>query len=891
MNKLFSIIFLIIPISIFAQQTHFEYVEFSNINAEGKQWIKPLKHQTVIFDLESFKQSLNDAPFEFSEDAENRNLIIALPSPKGETVHFSITESKMMEDELAAKFPQFKTFNGQGVKDGTAILKMDYTHKGFHAYVLSAQGDWAIDPLTDGTTSYYQVYAKKDFVTDKSVEHSCGVEANETSFKKSIDAIKNSFDNPNAKSLPQCILRTYRIAVNATGEYTSFHGGTVADGMAAIVTTMNRVNGVYERDAALRMILIGNNDLVVYTNSNSDPFNNNNASALLNTSHSNLTSVIGAANFDIGHVFATGGSGLASLNGPCNNGNKGAATTGVFPPTGDFFDIDYVSHELGHQWGGNHTWDYCGGAGSPVAARVEPGSATTIMGYAGLCGQDNVQNNSDAMFHSYSIREMTNYSQLNNGDNCAQTVSTGNNAPVANAGANYNIPKETPFQLSGSATDPDNDSLTYTWEQFGAGSGTPVANPNNNSVLFRAYLPKVDSFRIFPRIQQLLNNNTPFGETLPFGSRNIPFRFTVRDNAAGAGCTDFDDMIVSVNGSAGPFLVLYPNGGEVISAFTNETVTWDVAGTDAAPTSCANVDILLSTNGGWDFTDVLASNVPNDGSHQISFPNYATNFARIKIVCSDNIFFDLSNANFEIEMNDNAVNVQATANIAEICEGEQATLTATGALNYVWSPTTTLSSPFGSTVTAAPTVTTTYTVTGTDANGVSNTSSITITVNNSPVVTMSGLPSSTVSSSPITLIGTPAGGVFSGTGVLFNAFNPSVSGQGFHSITYTYTDANGCSGETTQNILVGTIEYNFVNYDLGTISPRTKLQVSVNVLRTGEQEVKIMNATGQIVYTGTKHFDSGLNNFEIDMPNVVRGIYFIQIGDDGIDGIKKFYKF
>ena len=1227
----------LLSFSLFADNQFHQYVEKSDLNLEGKQWIQPTKYQTVLFDFEAIKTVLDKAPMEFTNKGESNELIIAFPSPEGKTIHFSITESKMMEDELAVKFPQFKTFNGQGIEDKTAILKLDYTHKGLHAYVLSSSGDWAIDPLTDQTTSYYQVYAKKDFQSDKTMQFSCGVEANDEEMKKSIEAVKNSFDNFAAKSLPQCILRTYRIGINATGEYTAFHGGTVADGMAAIMTTMNRVNGVYERDAALRMILIGNNDLVVYTNASTDPFNNNNASALLNASHTNLVSVIGSANFDIGHVFATGGSGLASLNGPCNNGNKGAATTGINPPTGDFFDIDYVSHELGHQWGGNHTWDYCGGAGSPAAARMEPGSAATIMGYAGLCGANNIQNNSDAMFHSYSIQEMTNYSQLSNGNNCAQSVTTGNNAPVADAGANYTIPKETPFQLTGSATDPDNDGLTYSWEGFEAGSGTPVASPTNSSVLFRAWLPTVDNFRIFPRLAELLNNTTPFGETLPFGTRNMPFRLTVRDNAAGGGCTDFDDMIVSVNGNAGPFLVQYPNGGEVINALASENIQWDVAGTDAAPVSCANVDILLSTDGGQTFPTVLASNVPNDGAQVVTFPNMQSTTARIKIVCSDNIFFDLSNANFQIdqasqpsfsfqaladdsfvacsgndltftfevdqilgfndpisysittlpagsqasfspnnspapatitvtisntsavpsglynlniegtttsgvsddfnftiefsagtpnqvvqisptngetgvnggdaltwnissnatlgyeieiasdatfnniietastinanynpttatasnttyfwrvrslngcgdsgwsqvfsfttsncfsdqnttsvsisasgtptitstinvgfngiitdvklnnltgthtwisdlgftltspagttitllsqvcnneddfdlnfsdaglsnnsipcpptdggnyqpingsfsnfvgessmgvwtltvtdianqdggslnswdldictEITNMAPNVMASPTQTSICQGEQVTLNASGAASYIWTPSASLTSSTGSTVIATPTATTTYTVTGMGVNGLTNTAQVTVTVNNNPVVSIFGLPSNTVSSAPIMLNATPAGGTFSGAGVLFNAFNPSISGPGIFNITYSYIDADGCEGSDSDNILVGTIVYNFVNYNLGTILPMRELSVSVNVLRAGQQNIRVFNANGIPVYNGSKNFASGENKFKIDMPDLPKGIYFIQIGENDLNGIKKFYKF
>lgn len=638
---LLNLIFL--SLFSFANTFH-EYVSESEIPINGEKYIQSSNYKTINLNLEALTNFLEHTPQEFT----GTFLTIALPNYKGEVVHFKLTESKIMQDGLAAKFPNFKTYNGQGVEDPTANLKLDITHKGLHAYVRDLSGTWAIDPYHNNTTQYYLAHHKNGFITNKYQKYTCGVEAHSLEAKQ--EELSATFNNVLAKQmqLPECVLRTYRVAINATGEFTSFHGGTVPDALAAIVTTLNRINGVYERDNALRMILVDNNDLVIYTNANTDPFTNGDAGTMIDESHDNLINVIGTDNFDIGHVFSNSGAGLANLSAACGNQSKGRGVTGVNPPVGDFFDIDYASHEFGHQYSANHTWDYCSGGGNGGTATMEPGSASTIMGYADLCGANNLQNFSDDYFHSYNILEITNFTQLGNGNNCPLIITSDNNAPSVDAGDDYIIPMGTPFELTGNGSDPDGDVLTYCWEQFNTGDGVPVSSPVTNNAIFRTWLPTTDNFRIFPRLQELLNNTTIFGETLPEYNGIMNFRLTVRDNFAGSGCTNFDDMVVDVDASAGPFVVNFPNGGEALNAYSIIPVNWDVANTDLAPVSCSEVDILLSLDGGLTYPIVLADNVSNNGSYNLTVPDEPTTTARVKVVCSDNIFFDISNNEFSI---------------------------------------------------------------------------------------------------------------------------------------------------------------------------------------------------------------------------------------------------
>ena len=578
---------------------------------------------------------MRDAPNEFSVPVPDSPLIINLPMPNGQMQSFSMVKSSLMPSPLELKFPTIKSYLGQGIDDRTATLRLSIDHNGFHAMIISAFGTVYIDPYSLNNTEYCITYYKKDFyATNTKVRNSqCLLES--TLISPSISKISTGQSGD--------VLLTYRAAIAVTGEYTAFHGGTVGDAIAAINTTLNRINGVYEREASFRLILVANNDLLVYTNSSNDPYSNGNTGAMIGEVQDNIDDIIGSDNYDIGHVYGKDSGGLAGLGVVCTNGQKGRGVTGGSAPVGDPFDIDYVCHEMGHQFGGNHTQN--NSCNRSAGAAFEPGSASTIMGYAGIC-PPNLQNNSDDYYHTHSFDEITAHS---NGEgfaiDCADQIASGNNIPVANAGqSNFSVPANTPFELIGSGNDIDaSDELTYCWEQYDLGPLTienqdDLTSASGNQPIFRSFSPTTSPIRVFPRMNDLLNGTNTIGELLPTYSRDLTFRLTVRDNRAGSGGVSYDQMSFEIVDNIGFSVNDISDTWEYGNTYP---VTWNPNSTFDVPVSCSTVDIYLSIDGG-DFDLLIADGVPNDiGTTEIICPNVTSTNARLKIKASDNIFFNV----------------------------------------------------------------------------------------------------------------------------------------------------------------------------------------------------------------------------------------------------------
>ncbi len=606
--------------------------------------IIPKKYKTFRLDLPALQSLLETAPLRFSAEAEDSQVVLTLPMPDGTSENFKIFDAPIMEAGLAAEYPMIHSYAGVGIDDPTASLRFDVTQFGFHGLVLSARHSSVyIDPYSKSDTEHYISYYKSDFEKPNN-NFSCHVEGE--------SEVEDTDDLENVNSLLQgdCQLRTYRIALTCSGEYAAFHGGNIADVLAAMNTTMTRVNGVYEREVNVNMVIVNNNDQLIFLDANTDPYNNGSATQVINESHVQCTNIIGTNNFDVGHCFTTGAGGLAGLGVICQSNNKGRGVTGTFNPVGDPFDIDYVAHELGHQFGANHTFNNSCGNNRNGGTAMEPGSGSTIMAYAGICGP-NVQFASDDYFHAISLFEISNHITNGTGSNCPTLTSTGNSAPTLVQSADYILPISTPFKLTASGEDTNGDILTYCWEQMDNEIGTmPPVGSNTTGPMFRTYDPTENNFRYFPKMNDIINGIDDDWEELPSVSRSMEFRVTVRDNHQGSGCTEEDDVSLTFDASAGPFLVQAPNTNVTWLAGTNETVTWDVANTNTAPVNCANVDILLSTDGGLTYSTTIASSVPNTGTHNITVPNIGSTTCRVMVVCSDNIFFDISNSNFEIDI-------------------------------------------------------------------------------------------------------------------------------------------------------------------------------------------------------------------------------------------------
>jgi len=632
------------------------------------------------------KKILAKAPQRSTKYSDSR-VVIPFPDASGKMRDFAILKAPVMAPELANKYPDNNSYVGQNISDKSISIRFSVNQLGVYAMIFKAgKGVVYIDPIDKNHTNY-MVY-KRSSLPERNQSFVCLTK--ETSGFDTPPVSLKTFNANDAK------LRTFRLALAATAEYSQFHitqagidtTGTDAEKKAAVLaamtTTMTRVNGVFENDVALTMVLVANNDQLIYledTTLNPDPYSNGDGGAMLDENQTNIDNVIGVANYDIGHVFSTGGGGVAALNSPCS-ASKAKGVTGQSNPVGDAFDIDYVAHEIGHQFGAEHTFNgdagSCAGGNRNNATAVEPGSGSTIMAYAGICSPQNVQQNSDAYFHVVSINQM--FSSISTGIiNCGVQSSLINNlnVPVVNAGPDVVIPKSTPFRLTAVGSDADNDVLTYAWEQADAEITTiPPSDTATGGAVFRSVSPKLSAIRYFPDINTVLSGQTAnTWEVVPSVSRTLNFDVTVRDNVVGGGQTAKDTKVVTVEGNAGPFLVTSQNTSITVDIGSTQTVTWDVANTNLAPVNCTSVNILLSIDGGQTYPVTLASNVPNNGSYDIVIPNNPTTNARIMVAGSNNVFFNVNEVDFTIQENSFALLPQNPT--TEICVGSNVVLNYT----------------------------------------------------------------------------------------------------------------------------------------------------------------------------------------------------------------------
>ena len=618
--------------------------------------------------------------------------IIALPFPGGEMVRLRLEKTDVLAPELGALHPEISTYSARGVEDPSIFGNLDLTPKGFHGLLFTRHGEVFIDPRSDGVEKFHVSYYRKDYLPqEKSAGFSCGVDRN-------YESVKSEFGysgpmSPQFRTLiaPQQIefntgnrLKEYRIAVAATAEYTAFHDdpnnaiSAKDDALAAIVTTINRVNTILQRDFSIRLNIVANNKDVIFTNPATDGLSNGNSSQLLSEVRPILDTEIGSANYDIGHVFHVTaqftGSGIAYVGVVCDPradgvSRKSQGVSGSWQPVGDAFDIELVAHEIGHQLGGTHTFNStqgsCNGSRDNQTA-VEPGSGSTIMSYAGICGSDNLQSDADFMFSATSIEQTV--EEYNSGwaGLCPVETDIGNEAPVAAGTGTFEIPSNTPFELTGSGSDPDTgDVLTYSWEQQDSGSASNVDVDTGNNAIFRAFEPVDSPDRIFPRLDKILGTSSAIGEVLPSTNRQLNFRLVVRDQNGGV-----DDSSLTVNvtdNSATGFRITAPNVSQSYSPGEAVTVTWDRAGTHQAPINCSDVALSFSTDGGQTFGAGGEQIFSNTGSAVATIPGNATSTGRFKLKCVGNIFFDISDADLTVA---DAPEISVSGDSVEIADGD-----------------------------------------------------------------------------------------------------------------------------------------------------------------------------------------------------------------------------
>ena len=601
--------------------------------------------------------NLNESAFRSKIAAvkQTKNKTIQIPTSQGLKT-FYIEEASNFSKELAAKYVNITTYSGKQVDNNAIKMRFSKGLDGYHFAVYEpGKPSFYVDSYTKDNKKLI-AYSKKN-LQKKASNFTC--EVLELGAVKTTSSFENKITNDG-------LLRTFRLALATTGEYSQYQlnrlgisaSATTAIKKEAVLSAVNatitRVSGVFENDLGVKFELVADNDAIIFLDAENDGLSNDAPSSLINESQTKIDGSIGNANYDVGHTFSTGAGGLAGLGVVCITNQKGRGVTGIGAPFGDEFDIDFVAHEFGHQFGANHTFNgtsgSCSGSNRNNNTAVEPGSGTTIMGYAGICSGQNVLNNSHDNFHSISIAEMTNI--ISSSATCAGTSDTGNTAPIANAGLDYSIPKSTPFILKGVATDVDAaDILTYNWEQIDneVGFAIPPVSANGGGAMFRSLPSSISPNRYMPALTTVLAGNTSSEwEVLPSIARDLNFSLLVRDNYNNGGGTSRDDMLVIVE-DAEAFNVTSQNTPIIWDAGSSQTVTWSKGTSDIAPINCQNVSIKLSEDGGLTFPIILSANTTNDGSEVVIVPNNVTTQARIMVEAVDNIFYNINIVNFEIQ--------------------------------------------------------------------------------------------------------------------------------------------------------------------------------------------------------------------------------------------------
>ena len=687
MKRLFTLVFLLSSISMFATSGQYStlWSSVSATHVPTKGTLRLQAHNYLVYHMDT--KALFDQMKHISDNPQEA-MTIELPSADGSFRDYKVWSNPIMEKGLADNFSNIKTYVGYAVGNQTITTSISFTEYGFDAMVFDGENTFLIDPYSNVNDDYYTVHFKRDEYRLPNQGMVCQFSHLQENSPISESAM---LVHPNRKTLEDTFplaertqngrqLRTYRLALSADHFYcqaaTANPAPTMAQCLSKMTTTMNRVNGVYMRDFTAKMVMVANDTVIIWpkatgNTSGNDPYTaaiDGNSNQCLTTNQTQCDTKIGNANYDYGHVFTTGGGGLSLQGVICVTSAKAQTVTGSSSPTGDGFDIDYVAHEMGHAFGGSHTFNdgtqgSCGGGNRVSTAAYEPASGTTIMAYAGICGDD-IQQHSDDYFHAKSLIENITYTTTASGNNCPAKTNTGlGYHTLATYTATYSVPDSTPFELiAPQIVDSSADTANrYCWEEWDLGSAFVFSSgvPNGTQgPTFRSYPPSLSRTRVFPKINYVLTGAIAGnGDKLPVAARTLKFKLTSRSFLNGMGTVLVPDDILTLNVQATPkFKVLTPVSGANWTGGTTQTVTWNVANTSAAPINATNVNIFISLDGGntWPYQiSTPSTNFINSGTATFTVPNPAatTTAARVKVKGANNVFFNVNGANFTITKN------------------------------------------------------------------------------------------------------------------------------------------------------------------------------------------------------------------------------------------------
>lgn len=630
------------PILGFSQWSKTSLKTAQSVN-EAHQYLE--SKEIYSFDASRLKTALKDAP---ARSATARGVFVNIPNVNGKIERFEVWESSNMAPDLQAKHMDIRSYVGRSTVDPSAYLRFSISPQGFSSLVLRSGISEYIEPYTTDAKSYvvYDSNMRKKNEAEKGFE--CQV----------MDAGEDHQNDTSGRVLALGT-NTFRLALSVTGEYSQYHltknniPSTATDAvkkavvLAAMNASLTRLNGVYEKDLSLHYNLISETESLIFLDPNTDPYS---AGGGPDTANSGINATLGTnatTLYDLGHLLdkkdANGAAYGGTTSGLCRNSLKAGGWTSHQIPETATFDIDYVAHEMGHQMGAGHTYTFTTNQQDRLQ---EPGSGSTIMAYTGIIGALDVQYNSHDNYHYSSITQIK--ARLNS-ITCGVNVPYTLPAPNLNAGADYIVPHTTPYVVRATTTDTNSSAYTYSFEQIdqasgaqiGASSFTYLTKPTGPN--FRALPPTSNPYRYFPSLNTVLAGvNTTRWESLNSNARDLNFGVTLRNNNPTEPNIAQDAMKVTVNASAGPFIVTAPTFGQALSSGSPMTITWNVANTTAAPISTANVNIKLSKDGGQTWSTLLA-NTTNDGSETITLPaNSTASNAYIMVEAVNNIYYAVS---------------------------------------------------------------------------------------------------------------------------------------------------------------------------------------------------------------------------------------------------------
>lgn len=628
----------------------------STLTAQIWEGVEPTGKTITRSDETSFRQALSQYRLIDFPDNPRDGDFITIPGPAGQLIAVEIRNSPVLEEALQIRFPQIRSFSFRS-NQITGRLASD--PGGIDIVINIGNHRYSIEQADGNIYNMYRLTGFGRDLTDGSNE------LGECLTPMSLNTPPAHIPDINLRRSSVVNQKIYDLAISVTSTYSARHGGSTESVLAQINKIFNRVNEVFLREVALRFQIIDESTQLFFHEKENDPYTEGNNTLMLNTLDEQLVKTIGRSNFDLGHLLATncgrGTAGVSAGVGTICEFSKGKALSCDL--TNDLEDyVRVLTHELGHQLGAAHTWSNCPGINNTQRAgnsAYEPGSGSSIMSYINTCGNQNLRYIPGPFyFHTGSIQQMVRYMEIGPGSACVTTEELANENPEITS---INIPEDqdlyipvgTPFVLSATATDNDNDVLTYSWDQLNIGPIAPLGEPIQSGPSIRSFAPDTTGTRYIPRLDALLHSGPDQEEVLPTYDRDMTFGLTVRDNHENGGGIVQKTVSFKSTTTAGPFFIDFPNDTtDRLYAGSLARVQWNVAGTDKGLVNAPHVMIRMSVDGGKTFPVILSEKTENDGEEDIQIPDIASDSVRFMIQGYDHVFFDISDQNIPIVLPD-----------------------------------------------------------------------------------------------------------------------------------------------------------------------------------------------------------------------------------------------